>query len=180
MIPLAGVHFWDAPADADRVVLSVDPALSTNARADRSALVVLAKCGKEIRCLDAIARRVAAPDLLALIADVDAAWRPDTILFETNGAFRGIADLMTRQAAFGPKVRDVTQSKDKGSRVAAFSVPVANGSFRLKGSGGVVDPGQQELLDEMTTFPVGEHDDLLDAAATGTAYLLGVVEPRVF
>ena len=29
-------------------------------------------------------------------------------------------------------------------------------------------------------FPFGEHDDLLDAAATGTAYLLDRPEPRVF
>ena len=180
MIPAIGVRFWTEPAEADRVIVSVDPALSTHARADRSALVVLAKCGNEVRCLDAIARRVATPDLLALIAAIDGLWRPDTILFEGNGAFRGIADLMMRQAAFGPKVRVVQQSKDKGSRVAAFSVPVSNGSFRLKGDGSGVDPGQQDLLDEMTTFPVGEHDDLLDAAATGTAFLLGVVEPRVF
>ena len=62
---------------------------------------------------------------------------------------------------------------------AAFSVQVRNGGFRLKGIGGLVDPTQQELMDEMTTFPVGEHDDLLDAAATGTAYLLGVRETRV-
>ena len=47
------------------------------------------------------------------------------------------------------------------------------------GKGGV-DPAQQELFDEITKFPVGEHDDLLDAAATGTAFLLGQSEPRVF
>jgi phage terminase large subunit-like protein len=180
MIPLAAVQFWDEPAGIDRLVLSVDPALSVSARADRSALVVLAKCGNQVRCLSATARRVAAPDLVDMIADADADWRPDTILFEGNGAFRGIADLMMRQAPFGPKVRVVTQTKDKGSRVAAFSVPVANGAFQLMGRDGVVDPGQQELLDEMTTFPVGEHDDLLDAAATGTADLLNAVEPRVF
>jgi predicted phage terminase large subunit-like protein len=179
MIPAAGVHFWTDPAEAEMVILSVDPALSTHARADRSALVVLAKCGTGVRCLDAIARRVATPDLVSLIAAVDQTWGPAVILFESNGAFKGIMDLMTRQMAFGPKVREVKQSKDKGSRVAAFSVPVANGGFRLKGSAAGVDPGQQELLDEMTTFPVGEHDDLLDAAATGTAYLLGVAEPRI-
>jgi hypothetical protein len=32
----------------------------------------------------------------------------------------------------------------------------------------------------MTTFPFGEHDDLLDAAATGTAHLLDRREPRVW
>jgi predicted phage terminase large subunit-like protein len=180
MIPAASVQFWTEPAEPDLVVLSVDPALSTHARADRSALVVLAKCGTEVRCLDAIARRVATPDLVSLIAAMDRSWSPAVIVFEANGAFRGIADLMTRQAAFGPKVREVCQSKDKGSRVAAFSVPVANGGFRLKGSAAGVDPGQQELMDEMTTFPVGEHDDLLDATATGTAYLLNAAEPRVF
>jgi hypothetical protein len=43
-----------------------------------------------------------------------------------------------------------------------------------------VHPSQQALFDEMTTFPFGEHDDLLDAAAFGTAHLLGQREPRVF
>jgi predicted phage terminase large subunit-like protein len=161
------------------VALAVDPAIATHARADRTGLVVLAKCGPEIHVLEAVARRVSTPDLVPLIGALDARWQPDTILFESNAAFRGIAELMTRQAGFGPKVKEVAQTKDKASRAAVFSVPVENGTFRLKGHGGAVDPAQQELLDEMTTFPFGEHDDLLDAAMIGTAYLVGVREPRV-
>ena len=45
---------------------------------------------------------------------------------------------------------------------------------------GQVDAAQQGLFDEMTTFPLGEHDDLLDAAASGTAYLLERPEPRMW
>jgi phage terminase large subunit-like protein len=179
-IRLDWVRFWDRPAEPDRVVLSVDPAVSTHMRADRSALVVLARCGNDVHVLEAVARRVSTPDLIPLIGALDARWGPDTILFEANAAFRGIAELITRQAGFGPKVQEVKQTKDKGSRAAVFSVPVQNGTFRLQGDGRGVDPGQQELLDEMTTFPLGEHDDLLDAAMTGTEYLVGTRELRVW
>ena len=55
------------------------------------------------------------------------------ILFESNAAFLGIKDLLVRHARFGPKVKGVTQIADKAARVAAFSVAVENGAFRLKG-----------------------------------------------
>src|SRR5205085_445894 len=164
------------------VVLAVDPAMSTNARADASALVTLARTAdNQIRCLEAIARRVAAPELVQLIDDADRRWRPEVILFESNAAFAAVRDLFQRHTRFGPKIKPVVQTRDKAARVSAFSVPVENGTFRLKGDrAGGVDPGQQAPFDEMTTFPAGEHDDLLDAAAFGTDYLLNKPEPRVW
>jgi predicted phage terminase large subunit-like protein len=162
-----------------RIILAIDPAVSEKASADATAIVVLARVANEIRCLQAIARRVNAPELVQFIDTVDRHWHPEAILFESNAAFTGIKDLLVRHAGFGPKIIGVTQSRSKSARVAAFSVSVQNGTFRLKGGPAGPDPSQQALFDEMTTFPAGEHDDLLDAAAMGTEYLLETREPRI-
>jgi hypothetical protein len=47
------------------VILFVDPAVSCKGSADRSAVVALGKAAaNEVHCLEALARRVPAPDLL--------------------------------------------------------------------------------------------------------------------
>ena len=61
----------------------------------------------------------------------------------------------------------------------SFSIRVENGKFLLRGDG-IVDLGQQELLDEMRVFPGGKHDDLVDPAAFGSAYRFDMREPRAF
>ena len=183
-IRAAWVRYWTEPAEYDTVLLSVDPAVSASARADCSALAVLGRTSAAgaagVHLLACTARRVPAPELVALIDEFDRLWNPAVILFESNAAFLGIKDLLARHARFGPKLKKVTQSADKGARAAAFSVAVENGAFRLKGENGTVAAGQRELFEQMTTFPFGEHDDLLDATATGCAFLLDRREPRVW
>jgi hypothetical protein len=202
----AWVRFWTEPAACEQIVLSVDPAVSTATRADRSALVVLGKSGRtptvregvgadegeastpsltvgvrlELRVLAARAAKLSAPELVALIDAFDQQWNPAVILFESNAAFLGMRDLLARHARFGPKLKGITQTADKAARVAAFSVTVENGAFRLKGNGDAPDESQRELYEEMVAFPFGDNDDLLDAAATGCAYLLDRREPRVW
>ena len=135
----------------------------------------------EIRVLACTARRVATPELVGLIEEFDRVWNPSVILFETNGAFRGIRDLLVHHTRFGPKLKSVTQTADKAARVAALSV--VNGRFRLKGNDRR-PPGphaaQRELWEEMVTFPFADRDDLVDAAAMGCAWLLDRREPRVW
>ena len=199
----AWVRYWSEPAAYEEIILAVDPAVSGGPRADRSALVVLGRAHRpspnllpqgpmghmgpigpiqstQIHVLAATARRVQAPELVALIDEFNQCYNPWVILFESNAAFQGIKDLLARQTRFGAKLKSVTQSAPKTARVAAFSVAVENGAFRLKGANQEPDPSQHELFEEMVTFPFGEHDDLLDAAATGTAYLLNRREPRIW
>src|SRR4029450_1454351 len=118
----------------DLVVLSIDPAISTDTRADRTALVVLMKYGGPIRCVEARAARLKADNVADEIRALDATYHPHVILFEANGAFQCVADLWRKQETFGPRIREVKQTKDKGLRVEAFSVPVCNGAFQLKGA----------------------------------------------
>jgi phage terminase large subunit-like protein len=171
------IQTWSEPPPSfERVILSVDPAVSVKATADASALVVLGKAGQAIYCLAAASRRLPAPMLVEWIEAMDATWRPDEILFESNGAFDAVRELLVRHAVFGPKVIGVKQSKSKLARFSALAVMVQNGSFRIKADG-----SQTALREEMTCYPFGERDDLLDAAATGAAHLSRARrEPRIW
>src|SRR5437667_1244690 len=147
------IQFWlDTVGQADSlshetVILSIDPAVSQKSTADQTALVTLGRTpNNEIHCLEAIARRVSAPEMINLIDDADRRWQPSVILFESNAAFAGIKDLLMRHARFGPKIKPVVQTRDKMSRVHAFSVPVENGSFRLRGADASHVPPSQPAL----------------------------------
>lgn len=179
------VQYWLEPTVCEWVVLAVDPAVSEQARADASALVVVGRAvDGRLLCLEAVARRVSLPSLLELIADADLRHKPDVILFESNAAFKGVRDLLVRQTHFGGKVQDITQSRSKRARLEALSVPMQNGIFCLRGQqlGGYVGvaPAQQELYDQLTALPHSDHDDLADAAAMAVAHLLNQQQPRVW
>ena len=179
------VTFWETelPREAfDEVVLAVDPAVSASATADATALVTVGRLtdSNEMRVLEAVAVRVASPELVARLGAAHDRWRPDRVVFEANGAFEAVRALLTRDARFGPKLQPVTASKSKHVRLSALAVPVQNGAVKLRGVGGRVADCQRELFDEMTAFPFGLHDDLPDALAAAVAELLNRTTPRVW
>jgi hypothetical protein len=173
---------WHDDAPLWRTILAVDPAASTAVRADRTAIVALGQTADGIvRCLEATARRVSAPDLVAWLTEADRYWNPDAIVFESQGPFAALKDLLVAHCPFGPKVQGLRQVVAKAERIRAFGVHAESGRFLLKGDAtGQVDPAQMSLFDELTTYPLADSDDLADAAAFGTGWLLHTREPRVW
>jgi phage terminase large subunit-like protein len=136
--------------------------------------------GSEVHILHAHARRVRPSELVAWVADLDREWRPDVILFESNGAFAAVLEMLQKEPGFGPKVVGRTSTASKRSRMEALSVRMQSGTVRLRGTDGMADPSQQDLWAELTSYPFGDHDDLADAAALGSAELLARPEPRAW
>lgn len=180
IIPGDTVRFWLDEEERETTILAVDPAVCTGPRSDRTAIVALAKGPGGIRCLDARAFRVPVTELPDIIADFDARWEAQAIVIESNGAFKSVIDMIQQQESFGPRIVALPNTQNKTGRVRSLGLAVNNGSFRLRGDGAGVDPGQRELLEEMTTFPLCEHDDLVDAAALGVNWLTPKREPRAF
>jgi predicted phage terminase large subunit-like protein len=176
------VSYWLEPEPLEQIILSIDPAVSVKPASDASALVVLGKTPDGVvRCLHAVAHRARLPDLVRHIQNLDKVWNPQVILFESNGPFGGIRDLLIHNTPFGSKVRGITRNENKLIRVESFSIWVQKGRFQLRGSEeNQVHPSQNELFDEMTMFPFGDHDDLVDAAAMGTTWLLLRKEPGIW
>jgi phage terminase large subunit-like protein len=184
LVPVAGdealidtkpLQFWtELPAAFDDVILAVDPAVTAAPTADASGLVVLGRTGQVVYCLEAVAARVRLPELMDLMEAADHRWHVRRIAFEAVAGFKGVADLLDGDPRFQGRVESIPQTKAKRARVIVLDSFVRSGSFRLRArpAGGGVDPGQQDLWDEMTAFPRGSSDDLLDAAAMGTAWLM--------
>lgn len=176
------IQTWTGQPQNETVILAIDPAASVSDRADRSAIVALGRTDSGIvHCLEAVARKVSASDLVKLVEDADRRWRPDVIVFENVAGFGAVYDLLAKHTRFGPKLQPMTAVRQKSARMQAFGVHVQNGRFLLKaGEESKIDPSQIELYDELITFPHGQHDDLADAAAFGATWLLDRPSPRVW
>jgi len=163
-------QIWEKsdPPSCEYVIQSWDTAFEKNNRADYSACTTWGvfqhpnKNGDlrpNIILLDAFKQRMEFPELKKKAFDMWREGNPDTLLVEKNAAG---APLIYEMRKIGIPLSEYTPGKgsDKIARVNAIS--------DLFASGVVWCPETRwadEVMEEMASFPNGDHDDLVDSSS---------------
>ena len=163
-------QIWDdeRPPNCEYLIQSWDTAFEKNNRADYSACTTWGvfkhpdKNGdmkSNIICLDSFKKRMEFPELKQKAMEMWKEWDPDTLIIEKKAAG---APLLYELRRMGIPLQEFTPSKgnDKIARVNAIS--------DLFASGVVWRPTNRwadELMEELASFPNGDHDDLVDSTS---------------
>jgi predicted phage terminase large subunit-like protein len=155
----------DPPA-CEFIIQSWDTAFLKSQRADYSACTTWGVFYKDddtgrpqanIILLNAIKKRMEFPELKKQAMEQYKDWEPDSLIIEAKASG---APLVFELRAMGIPVQDFTPSKgnDKISRLNSISDIFASGRVWVPQT-----RWAEELVEEVASFPSGEHDDLVDS-----------------
>lgn len=148
------------PQYGDQLTVSWDTAMSSRDLADYSAGVVLLRRGDAVYILDVIRKRLEYPDLKRAVIASNAKWSwtgaEFRLLIEKQGAGLSLIQDLRRENIFAIGVQP---SGDKIMRMAAQTSIIESGAVFLPARAPWLDKFQKELM----SFPVGKHDDQVDA-----------------
>jgi predicted phage terminase large subunit-like protein len=153
----------EEPPQCEYVIQSWDTAFETKTNSDYSACTTWGIWYNEeegnspqIILLDAFKERMTFPDLKSTALKHYKAWKPDAFIVEKKAAG---APLIQELRLLGIPVSEFTPSRGNDKMVRLNAVA------DLFSSGKVWAPDTRwarEVIEEVATFPVGEHDDYVD------------------
>jgi predicted phage terminase large subunit-like protein len=163
-------RIWEEskPPQVSYIIQSWDTAFEKNNRADYSACTTWGvfdypdsngNLKANIILLDAFKQRLEFPELKAKAYEAWKEWEPDTLIVEKRAAG---APLIYELRKMGIPMSEYTPGKgnDKISRVNAISDLFASGMVWCPDT-----RWAEEVMDELASFPNGDHDDLVDSSS---------------
>ena len=163
-------QMWDkeSPPSCDFILQAWDTAFEKNNRADYSACTTWGVFYQpddagidqaNIILLNAFRDRMEFPELKRRALEQMKDWEPDSVIIEKKASG---APLIYELRAMGVPVQEFTPSKgnDKISRLNAVSDLFASKRVWAPGT-----PWAEEVIDEVASFPAGEHDDYVDSVS---------------
>ena len=159
-------QIWEdeRPPRCEFIIQSCDTAFLKHERADYSACTtwgVLYNNEDEndanIILLDAFKKRMEFPELKETAYECYTEWEPDSLIIEAKAAG---APLVFELRARGIPVQEFTPSRgnDKIARLNAVADIFASGKVWVPNTNWA-----EELVEEVASFPSGEHDDMVDS-----------------
>jgi predicted phage terminase large subunit-like protein len=156
----------DNPPSCEFIIQSWDTAFLKTQRADYSACTTWGIFYKEdatgrpqanIILLDTLKERMEFPELKETAKQMYKEWEPDSLIVEAKASG---APLVFELRAMGIPVQEFVPSKgnDKIARLNAVSDIFASGRVWVPETSWA-----EELIDEVASFPAGDHDDLVDS-----------------
>ncbi len=156
------------PPPCEYILMAWDTAFEKNSRADYSAMTVWGVFYQpddagitqaNIILLNAYRERMEFPKLKKVAIEQYDSWQPDAIMVEKKASG---APLIYEMRAMGIPVQEFTPTRgnDKITRLNSVS--------DLFASGMVWAPNRhwaEEVIDEVASFPAGEHDDYVDSVS---------------
>ena len=159
----------EPPKNIEYILMSWDTAFEKHNNADYSAVTVWGVFNRadegdgaskpNIMLLDAVKKRVEFPELKQWAIDAYREWAPDGVIIEKRASG---APLIYELRRMGIPVQEYTPTKgnDKISRLNSIADIFASGFVWAPDT-----RWAEEVIDEVASFPSGEHDDLVDTVS---------------
>lgn len=139
-----------------QTVMAVDSAFKTGAASDYSAMVIAGTDGKNYYLINVFRDRLEYPDLRRAIIDHFNRFRPTCVLIEDAASGQSAIQDLRRDTAI--PIVPVKAKGSKQSRADVVSPLWEAGKVYLPEAEWVED-----FIEELTSFPVAPHDDMVDA-----------------
>lgn len=165
-----------------KIITGVDPAISEKTTADYFAMktIGIARADGHIYTLDYFRDRIGDPlKQVEAVINNYLTWKPDKVMVEIVAYQQGLYNLIKNESAkrniYIP-LSPYKPDKDKVRRAIIHSASFSGGLVHLRED----HPLFQAFYDELVQFPLGEHDDMLDAYMNAAEEAVAKPRARVF